>query len=129
VERLEADLLQLTEGVDRNLGEIWFAYTRPLVTREELPSQLKRLEQRGWVRKTTRDRWIITEAGQTALTEAKCWVIAVTAVERQTFGDNRGWGGCYLITGCLITGSVCFCDYYEPSLSIVRDGLSAVLAP
>ena len=122
MERLEADLLQLTDGVDRNLGEIWFAYTEPLLTKEELPGELKRLEQRGWVRKTTGDRWIITEAGQTALTEAQCWVIAVRSVKRKTFGDNRGWGGCYVITGTLIAGSVCFCDYYDPGFSIIRDG-------
>jgi hypothetical protein len=122
VERLEADLLELTDGVDRNLGEIWFAYLEPPITKEELSSEIMRLERRGWVANTTRDHWLITEAGQTALAEAKCWVIAVRSVKRKTFGDNRGWGDCYRITGILIAGSICFCDHYGPSFSIMRDG-------
>jgi hypothetical protein len=81
-----------------------------------------RLEQHGWVRKTTRDRWLITEAGQTALAEAKCWVVAVGSVRRKAFGDHRGWGGCHLVTGILMAGSVCCCGHYGPSFSIMRDG-------
>jgi hypothetical protein len=116
VERVEADLLWLTDVVDRNVGEIWFAYTDPLVTKEELPNELMRLEQRGWVSQTTNDRWLTTEAGRTALAEARNWTITVRSVT-----EVPGSHGRYVITGALTAGSACFLDEYWSSFSIVRD--------
>jgi hypothetical protein len=117
VERLEADLLGLTDGVDRNDGEIWFAYADPLITREEQPSLLARLEQHGWLRRTNYDRWLTTEAGQTVLSEARNWAIAV-----RTVADIPESYRHYLVSGALAAGSPCFLDEYWPHFSIIRDG-------
>ena len=89
----------------------------PLVTKDELPGQLVHLEQCGWVSQTTNDRWLITEAGRTALSEAQNWTIAVRSVT-EVPGSYRH----YLVTGALTAGSACFLDKYWPAFSVVRDG-------
>jgi hypothetical protein len=117
VERLEADLLSLTDGVDRNVGEIWFAYVDPPITKDELPTQLVDLMRRGWVSKTTNERWLTTEAGRTALSDAQNWAVAVRSVAEVPDTYRH-----YLITGALIAGSACFLDKYSPRFTIRRDG-------
>ena len=117
MERLEADLLSLTDGVDRNVGEIWFAYVDPLMTKEELPNQLVHLMQRGWVSKTTNDRWFTTEAGRTALHDAQNWAVAVRSVTEGPDTHRH-----YVVTGALTAGSACFLGKYPPRFTIRRDG-------
>jgi hypothetical protein len=49
VDRLDADLLELTE-IDRDTGTIRLLYHKPLTTLEEPPGELNRLQHRlGWI--------------------------------------------------------------------------------
>jgi hypothetical protein len=107
VERLDADLLELTE-LDRDTGTIWFLYHRPLTTREQLPSDLERLQDLGWIERTPKDRWMITSAGSKALSAARNWNFLVDQISHVNEFGRRA-----IVIGRLLAGSLAF--FSDPS--------------
>ena len=117
VERLDADLLALTE-IDRDTGTIWFLYHKPLTTREELPGELHRLQSLGWIEPTPEDRWAITGAGREALSAARNWGFQVDEISREKEGGQKA-----VVVGRLVTGSMSFfASPYFCHFTITRDG-------
>ena len=116
MERLDADLLELTE-IDRDTGTIWFVYDRPLTTREELPGELRRLQGLGWIERTSKGRWTITGAGSEALSAARNWVLQVDEISHDQEDSQAA-----TLTGRLIAGSMAFFAHpYCNGFTIRRD--------
>lgn len=114
MERLDADLLELTE-LDRDTGTIWFLYHRPLTTREQLPGELHRLRDLGWIVRTPKDRWLITSAGSEVLSAARNWIFEVDQISQ----DNGTYA---IVIGRLVAGSMAFfADPFCDGFTIDRD--------
>ena len=149
VDKLDADLLDALQflellEIDRDTATIWSHYERhlslrrvqgpgrdmsqlqplpPLITRDELPTELARLERRGWIARTPKERWLITDTGRRALSDAENWAFAVETVrEVPDQPDER------LVTGRLVAGSMCFiADPFSCVFTVHRDGVEVGL--
>jgi hypothetical protein len=116
VERLDADLLELTE-IDRDTGTIWFLYHRPLTYREQLPGELHRLQDLGWIERTPRDRWLITSAGLEVLSAARHWIFQVDQITQ-----DKEYGRHAIVIGRLLAGSMdFFADPFCNVFTVTRD--------
>ena len=116
VERLDADLLELTE-IDRDTGTIWFLYHRPLTYREQLPGELHRLQDLGWIERTPRDRWLNTSAGLEVLSAARHWIFQVNKITQ-----DKECGRHAIVIGRLLAGSMAFfADPFCNGFTITRD--------
>lgn len=89
--------------IDRDTGTIWFLYHRPLTTREELPGELNRLQDLGWIERTPKDRWLITSAGSEALSAARNWVFQADQISQ-----DKEYGRHAAVIGRLLAGSMAF---------------------
>ena len=117
MERLDADLLELAQ-IDRDIGTIWFLYNRPLTTRMNLLDELRRLEDLGWIERTPKDRWLITNAGSKALSTAINWAFQVD----QIYQDKEP-GRQAMAIGRLLAGSMAyFAHPHSNGFTIDRSG-------
>ena len=123
VEPLEADLLGMTEDIDRDTATISFQATRrmkdTLTTREALEGELRRLQDLGWIDLNPQDRWAITSAGREALSAAREFVFEVDdvlEVKEDVQGDRQD----IRVKGRLRSGSLTF---FQHAFAVLRDGV------
>jgi hypothetical protein len=110
MEPLDADLLRMVKW-DRTSASIWFRhiieltslYYDRVATREALESDLRRLQQLGWIDGALAGQWVVTSNGEEAVTTARHWTFEIDEVldERQTTREE-------VVVGRLTAGSVAF---------------------